>query len=205
VSAWEGVAWLWLSVGLLVWVIAVFTWGLAKANYQEFAKAEKRYTDAETDKENLKVRLEQERNDLKAQLEGEISGLQKRLNDKARRKIAKDLLAAAVDWGKDVQGGLRIEEGELKGVSQHDVEEWVHTTHDFIEAAFDKAEARRFMDSSDYTPKKSPPWREIRVDPYKYHVTPRLQRLNELIVRANTIDINEDFYPRYWMDRFNVE
>jgi len=91
---------------------------------------------------------------------------------------------------------LRTEGDSFRLVGKQDVEEWVHRTHDLIEAAFDKGEARRFLDSSDYTPEKTVPYREIRIDPYKYHLTPRLQRLNELILRANTLEINPDFDPQ---------
>jgi Zn-finger nucleic acid-binding protein len=39
-NAWAGLpVWL-VSVGLLAWVVAVFIWGLAKANYEEFRKIE---------------------------------------------------------------------------------------------------------------------------------------------------------------------
>jgi hypothetical protein len=91
---------------------------------------------------------------------------------------------------------VRKEGDEIKLVGQQDVEDWVHRTYDLIEAAFDKGEARRFLDSSDYKPEKPLPYREVRIDPYKYFLTPRLRRLNELILRANTLEINPDFDPQ---------
>jgi hypothetical protein len=130
-----------------------------------------------------------ETEDGKAALEGKLSTAKK-------RRAVKDLLGVAVEQGEDLRVTLRKEGDSFRFVSKQDVEEWVHRTRDLIEAAFDKGEARRFLDSSDYKPEKPLPYREIRSEPYKYHLTPRLQRLNELILRANTLEINPDFEPQ---------
>jgi len=144
----------------------IFIYGLLRANYQEFREVE----------------------DAKRNLESKLASARK-------RKAVKDLLGLAVEQGEDLRVLTRKEDGEWKIISQQDVEDWVHRTHDLIEAAFDKAEARRFLDSSDYTPEKALPYREIRIDPYKYFLEPRLRRLNELIVRANSLEVNPDFDP----------
>jgi hypothetical protein len=130
-----------------------------------------------------------ETEDGKATLEGKLSTAKK-------RRAVKDLLGVAVEQGEDLRVTLRREGDSFRLVSKQDVEEWVHRTYELIEAAFDKGEARRFLDSSDYTPVKTAPYREIRIDPYKYHLTPRLQRLHELILRANTLEIDPDFDPQ---------
>ena len=96
------------------------------------------------------------------------------------------------------QSHRKDDEGRIKITSHQDIVAWVDRTHDLIEAAFDKAEARHFMNSDDYEPAKYPPWREVRVDPYKYHLKPRLRRLHELVIRANELPISPDFDPQAW-------
>ena len=162
----------WILQFIPLWVPAgalglIFMYGLLRANYQEFREVE----------------------DAKRNLESKLATARK-------RKAVKDLLGVAVEQGEDLHVTLRKEGDSFRFVSEQDVKEWVHRTRDLIEAAFDKAEARRFLDSSDYKPEKPLPYREIRIDPYKYHLTPRLQRLNELILRANTLEINPDFDPQ---------
>jgi hypothetical protein len=125
-----------------------------------------------------------------------IATLEGKLSTAKKRRAVKDLLGVAVEQGEDLRVTLRREGDSFRLVSKQDVEEWVHRTYDLIEATFDKGEARRFLDSSDYTPVKTAPYREIRIDPYKYHLTPRLQRLHELILRANTLEIDPDFDPQ---------
>ena len=162
----------WVLQFIPVWVPVsafgfLFVYGLLAANYEEVRK----FGDAKQD-------------------------LESKLATAKKRKAVKDLLGVAVEQGEDLRVILRTEGDSFRLVGKQDVEEWVHRTHDLIEAAFDKGEARRFLDSSDYTPEKTVPYREIRIDPYKYHLTPRLQRLNELILRANTLEINPDFDPQ---------
>ena len=114
----------------------------------------------------------------------------------AKRKTVKDLLGDAVDEGKNLQRTVYADGGELKLVSQQDVEDWVHRTYDLIEAAFDRGEAQHFLNSEDYKPEKASPFRDARHDPYKYFTEIRLRRLNELIVRANLLEISPDFDPQ---------
>jgi hypothetical protein len=58
VSAWGGLP-LWvISVGALAWIAIVFTWGLAKANYEEFRKVE-------CERDGLKAEMDQVQEELK--------------------------------------------------------------------------------------------------------------------------------------------
>lgn len=138
--------------------------------------------------------------------EAENKRLAAQLHDKAKRKAVKDLLGAAVEQGESLRGEMRKVGNDFRFNTKADVERWVHKTHDFIEAAFDKGEARHFLDSGDYAPKNPLAVEEMpEVDTYEYHLEPRLRRLQELIVRANESEINHDFDPQYWIDRFNPE
>lgn len=148
----------------------LFVYGLMKANYEAFRGVEQ----------------ENER-------------LQSKLALAAKRKAAKDLLGDAMDEGNILrQSHRKNSEEKIKFTSHQDVVDWVERTHNLIEAAFDKAEARHFMNSDDYKPEKPLPWREVRVDPYRYHVIPRLRRLDQLIVRASELPLNPDFDPQHW-------
>jgi hypothetical protein len=129
-------------------------------------------------------------------LQERFEGLEEKLETAQKRKAVKNLLGDAVEQGEDLRPVTRQVGGEWGFTDQRDVEDWVHRTHDLIEAAFDKGEARRFLDSSDYTPENPVPYREIRVDPYKYYLEPRLRRLSELIVRANGLEVSPDFDPQ---------
>ena len=113
-------------------------------------------------------------------------------------KSVKDLLGEAADKGRALQRGIYKEGDEVITVTQQDIESWVHNTHDLIEAAYDKGEARHFMNSDDYRPETTLPFRNVYHDPYKYFVGVRLRRLDELIVRANELPINPDFDPQDW-------
>jgi hypothetical protein len=162
----------WVLQLIPLWVplgtfVSLFVYGVLRANYEEFRTVEY----------------------AKHDLESKLATAEK-------RKAVKDLLGIAVQQGEDLRVQVRREGSEIKLIGQQDVEDWVHRTHDLIEAAFDKGEARRFLDSSDYKPETPVPYREIRVDPYKYYLEPRLQRLNELIVRANGLEVSPDFDPQ---------
>jgi hypothetical protein len=132
---------------------------------------------------------------LKALYE-QFGGMEERLATAKNRRAIKDLLGDAVDRGRNLQRTLRKEGDEIVIVTQQDVEDWVHGTHDLIEAAFDKGEARHFLNSEGYDPGHNLPWRDARHDPYKYYIEPRLKRLDELIVRANSLEVNPNFDPR---------
>jgi len=125
-----------------------------------------------------------------------FGGMEERLATAKNRRAIKDLLGEAVDRGRNLQRTIRKEGDEIVIVSKQDVEDWVHGTHDLIEAAFDKGEARHFLNSEGYDPGHNLPWRDARHDPYKYYIEPRLKRLDELIVRANSLEVNPNFDPR---------
>ena len=136
--------------------------------------------------------VEQERNALKG---GQVTA--------AKRKAVKELLGDAMRGGEKLKAGSYVEDGERIIVSNERVENWIDGTRDLIEAAFDKEEGRRFMNSDGYEPAKRPPWQEVRIDPYRYHLTPRLQRLVQLILRAGELPIAPDFDPDVWRDRYS--
>ena len=125
-----------------------------------------------------------------------FGGMEERLATAKNRRAIKDLLGEAVDRGRNLQRTIRKEGDEIVIVTKQDVEDWVHGTHDLIEAAFDKGEARHFLNSEGYDPGHNLPWRDARHDPYKYYIEPRLKRLDELIVRANSLEVNPNFDPR---------
>ena len=71
-----------------------------------------------------------------------FGGMEERLATAKNRRAIKDLLGEAVDRGRNLQRTIRKEGDEIVIVSKQDVEDWVHGTHDLIEAAFDKGEAQ---------------------------------------------------------------
>jgi hypothetical protein len=134
---------------------------------------------------------------LKA-LHERFEGVEEKLTAVTRYKAVKDLLGDAVDKGKALQRTIYKEGDEVIVVTQQDVEGWVHYTRDLIEAAYDKGEARHFMNSDDYKPESASPFRNIYHDPYKYFVEARLRRLDELIMRTNSLPLNPSFDPQEW-------
>ncbi len=134
---------------------------------------------------------------LKA-LRERFEDVEEKLATVMRQKVVKDLLGEAVDKGRALQRSVYKEGDEVIVVTQEDVESWVHYTRDLIEAAYDKGEAQHFMNSDDYSPEKPSPFRNIYHDPYKYFVGVRLRRLDELIVRSNSLLVNPDFDPQDW-------
>ncbi len=132
-------------------------------------------------------------------LQERFEGLEEKVASARKRRDVKNLLGDALDKGNALRQSHRKDDGGGITLTSHqDVVDWVQRTHDLIEAAFDKAEARHFMNSDGYEPEKPLPWRNVYVDPYRYHRTPRLRRLHELIVRANELEINPDFDPQDW-------
>ncbi len=98
----------------------------------------------------------------------------------AKRKAVKDLLGNAMKEGQGLRSSHKQERRE-----KHDAaRDWVGRTHDLIEAAFDKAEAQYF--------------RGDQIDRGLDPVDGCLSRLEQLMVRANSLDINPDFDPQEW-------
>jgi hypothetical protein len=127
------------------------------------------------------------------------------LTDAQKRAALRDLLADALDEGHALRRTLYKEGGELKLTSKQDVEEWVDHTHDLIEASLGRLEAWRFLSNEGYTPEdlgwdfKPAPWTNWRDE--KYLRSARMKRLDELINRVDSLDINADFDPQEWMGR----
>jgi hypothetical protein len=134
---------------------------------------------------------------LKA-LRERFEDVEEKLATVVRQRAVKDLLGEAVDKGRALQRSVYKEGDEVIVVNQEDINNWVHYTRDLIEAAYDKGEAQHFMNSDDYSPEKPSPFRNIYHDPYKYFVQVRLRRLDELIVRSNSLLVNPDFDPQDW-------
>jgi hypothetical protein len=171
-STWEGLPVWVVPVVVMALVVVLFVRGLLKENFEKVQEVQK-----------------------------ERDALKRRLEAAANLKAAKELLGAAMREGEKLKAGSYVEDGERILVSQERVETWIDSTRDLIEAAFDKEEGRRFMNSEGYEPEKRPPWREVRIDPYRYHLTPRLQRLDQLLLRASELSVDPDFDPDEWRGR----
>jgi len=104
--------------------------------------------------------------------------------DAAKCKAVKDLLGKAMKEGQ----GLRSSHKQERNEKYHAVRDWVRRTHDLIEAAFDTAEAQYFRGSEIDT----------GLDP----VDGCLSRLEQLMVRANSLDVNPNFDPEPYQELF---
>lgn len=130
--------------------------------------------------------------------------LRDRLSTVAKRKAVKDLLAEAADEGKELRGYVDRTRREIKIVPHPDIEDWIQRTHDFIEAAFDKGEARHFLSGEGYRQEGLSPADNLYLSRYPHAVPVRLWRLDQLIIRANELPINPDFDPEEWKDHFKA-
>ena len=115
----------------------------------------------------------------------------------------KELLGDALEEGQNLYNVVYTEDGEVKKPTKAGVEDWVHRTRTLIEAALDKAEAKRFVSNHGYTEeellgRKPHPVFKPRLLNDKYLVKARLMRLDELMLKINRLDINPDFDPQNW-------
>lgn len=122
------------------------------------------------------------------------------LTDEQKRVALNDLLGSALEEGQSISQGrtYRQVEDESGGEEEKrptaadkyrgEIHGWVYTTHELIEAAFGKAQARRFM--SNEGDMGGP-----------YQMTARIERLHELIDRMHDLEINPDFDPQDWTNR----
>jgi len=109
-----------------------------------------------------------------------ISSTEKRQAATTRRKDVKDLLGEARKEGQSLRSSYKQERHEKADAAK----DWVRRTHDLIEAAFEKGEAQFFLvDELDKG-----------LDP----VDACLRRLDQLIVRANSLNVNPDFDTQAW-------
>lgn len=123
---------------------------------------------------------------LKALME-RFEGIEQKIENIENRIATKDLLAEAACQGEGL-GDILVDPQKRK--------DWVENTCEFIEAAFGKSEARRFItdDSSNmYRPN----------NPHALGV--RLKRLDELIARANSLQIRPSFNSQDWENYFILE
>lgn len=98
-----------------------------------------------------------------------------------KRAALKDALAAADEKGHE----LYASDPEIK-----DAERWVTDTHNLIEAALGKGEARLFLSDAGYTFMAGQ--NDTR---QKLWVEGRLRRLAELMARVDSLDLRPDFDP----------
>lgn len=137
----------------------------------------------------------EETNDRKEELEAKLATA-------AQRKAVKELLGACSTEGEKLRKWSYVEDGERIIVSQADVEDWVHRTRDLLEAAFDKAEAQRFVSNRGYTEEELGYRPNARLKPRNldspYLTAARLKRIDELVARMHLLDISPDFDPQDW-------
>jgi hypothetical protein len=120
-----------------------------------------------------------------------------------RRKAVNDLLGDAVEEGRKLSGGrrYRLDEDERPTAQERyegAVHAWVHHTYELIEAAFGKSEAERFLSGEGYRRQGFASIENLRASRDKYSLPVRLWRLDQLIERANALEINPDFDPQEW-------
>jgi hypothetical protein len=125
-----------------------------------------------------------------------------------KRKAVKELLGDALEQGHNLQKGMYLYGERLRYAEQEDVKKWVDRTHDFIQDAFGKPDAQRFLSREGYTdeellgrkphPKLRPHFLNDR-----YFVKARLKRLDELSRDLPEIDpdFNPESYPWDWIRR----
>jgi hypothetical protein len=158
--------------------------------------------------ENLAV--ERERDDAKRK----GNKLEQRLEDKAKRKAVNELLGNALEEGLSLKQGRRyalesenqnlgdIEIGdEYQARYDEEVRTWVDRTYNLINDAFGKAEAERFISNEGYTDeelfgRELPPFVHSKATQRKYLIPARLRRLDTVIDRANSLEIDPDFEPQ---------
>jgi hypothetical protein len=185
---WEQVPWQVPVTAIIVFLV----YGFLRAVYQEYWQ------------------VEQERDDAKR----EGNKLEQRLEDKAKRKAVNELLGNALEEGLSLKQGRKytlasgnenpegIEMGnEYQARYDEEVRTWVDRTYNLINDAFGKAEAERFISNEGYTDeelfgRELPPFVHLNATQRKYLIPARLRRLDKVIDRANSLEINSDFEPQ---------
>jgi hypothetical protein len=124
-------------------------------------------------------------------VERERDDLRKGRTTSERRAALKDALAAADE------SGHRLYANEP---SVGDAEQWVTRTHNLMEAAYGKGEARLFLSDAGYTFMASQ--HSTRQGLW---VQGRLRRLAELMARVDSLDLRPDFDHQEWEGCFSSE
>jgi hypothetical protein len=157
-------------------ILLFFVYGLLKANYQAFRE-----------------------------VKDEKRALERKLEERERRKAVKDLLGNAQEEGESLKQGRKDTfNAEIR--YDEEVRMWVNRTYNLINDAFGKAEAQRFISNEGYTEiellgYEPPPYVYLGSTQRKYLIPPRLKRLHELIPRLHDLDVNPDFDPQNWINR----
>jgi len=122
------------------------------------------------------------------------------LTDEVKRAALNRLLGSALEEGQRLSQGRRYRQVEDESGDEEEkrptaadkyrgeIHGWVYATHELIEAAFGKAQARRFMNNEG-----------DMGGPYL--MSARIERLHELIDKMHDLPINPDFDPQEWTNR----
>jgi hypothetical protein len=108
---------------------------------------------------------------------------------KARTELVKDRLVSAISDGSDLVQGLPNETDDF--MVERAVEAWAHRTRDLIDAAYGSDEAALFMDNSGYAFYSDGTARRSLGN----FVDGRIRRLSELLRRADSMTVREEFDP----------
>jgi hypothetical protein len=146
--------------------------------------------------------------------EDERAALKQRLATVKKRRAVNDLLGSALEEGLSLKQGrmyaLESENQNLEDIEISDeyqarydeeVRTWVDRSYNLINDAFGKAEAERFVSNEGYTDeelfgRELPPFVHLNATQRKYLIPARLRRLDKIIDRANSLEINSDFEPQ---------
>jgi hypothetical protein len=114
-----------------------------------------------------------------------IKSLAVALESRERKRAVKDIIGTYMRTGNEL---LSLD--PPPHVSR--AEPWIKATHQLINAAFGSGEAKLFLSDVGYTFYSSDG--EVR-----NWIKGRLRRLNELLVRVDTLDMDKDFDPAPWL------
>jgi hypothetical protein len=173
---------LWMPVSVLG---LLFLYGLLRANYEAFREVEDAWQE-----------------------------LGAKLATAEKRKAINDLLGGALEEGLSLKQGrmyaLECENQNLEEIEigdeyqaryDNEVRAWVDRTYQLINDAFGKAEAQRFVSNEGYTDedlfgRELPSFVHLSSTERQYLIPARLRRLDKIIDRANSLEINPDFDAR---------
>jgi hypothetical protein len=113
---------------------------------------------------------------------------------KSQKRLAmKNLLGSAIETGVSLTAKQRTESESDANAFKSDAEAWATRTYQLIEDAYGKGEAKRFCDNAGITIYRSGPQHpSVLANSW---MSARIQRLNELMPRVETIVMVSDFDP----------
>jgi hypothetical protein len=146
--------------------------------------------------------------------EDEKAALERKLATAKKWRAVNNLLGNALEEGLSLKQGKKyalesenqnLEEIEISDEYQarydNEVRAWVDRTYQLINDAFGKAEAQRFVSNEGYTDedlfgRELPSFVHLSSTERQYLIPARLRRLDRIIDRANSLEINPDFDAR---------